>query len=98
MRPRSLRFGREQVAIDAWIDEALAVAGDGELAREVVECQGVLKGYGATYAHGSESFERLMTAARSFAGSADAAPRLAELRLAALADENGEALDAALVS
>jgi indolepyruvate ferredoxin oxidoreductase, beta subunit len=98
MRPRSLRFGREQVAIDGWIEQALAVAGDGDLAREIIECQGVLKGYGATYAHGSESFAKLMTAARSLAGSADAAPRLAELRAAALADENGQALDAALVS
>jgi len=98
MRPRSLRFGREQAAIDAWIEQALAVADDGDLAREIVECQGVLKGYGATYAHGSESFEKLMAAAKSLAGSGGAASRLAELRAAALADEDGHALDAALVS
>jgi indolepyruvate ferredoxin oxidoreductase beta subunit len=98
LRPRSLRFGREQAAIDAWIGQALSVSDDGDLAREIVECQRVLKGYGATYEHGSDSFEKLMTAAGSLAGSADAAPRLAQLREAALADENGKALDAKLVS
>jgi indolepyruvate ferredoxin oxidoreductase beta subunit len=58
----------------------------------------VLKGYGATYAHGSESFEKLIAAARSFAGSADAAARLSALRSAALADEHGHALDAQLAT
>ena len=98
LRPRSLRFGREQKAIDAWIEQALSVADDADLAREIVECQRVLKGYGATYEHGSESFARLMDAARSLAGSADAAGRLAELREAALADEHGTALDAKLTA
>jgi indolepyruvate ferredoxin oxidoreductase beta subunit len=39
-----------------------------------------------------------MTAARSLAGSEDAAARLAELRTAALADEHGTALDAKLAT
>jgi indolepyruvate ferredoxin oxidoreductase, beta subunit len=98
LRPRSLRFGREQAAIDAWIEQALAVADDADLAREIVECQRVLKGYGATYAHGSESFQKLMVAGRSLAGSGDAAARLAGLRSAALDDENGAALDAKLAA
>jgi indolepyruvate ferredoxin oxidoreductase beta subunit len=96
-RPRSLRFGKEQAAIDAWIALALeAAASDAELAREIVECQRVLKGYGATYAHGGESFTKLMDAARGSVGEQDAAPRLAELRAAALADEDGAELDAKL--
>jgi indolepyruvate ferredoxin oxidoreductase, beta subunit len=98
LRPRSLRFGREQAAIEAWIEQALSVAHDADLSREIVECQRVLKGYGATYEHGSESFARLMDAARSLAGSADATERLAELREAALADEQGTALDAKLAA
>ena len=66
LRPRSLRFRREQRAIETWIEQALAAArADAELAREIVECQGVLKGYGATYAHGSESFAKLMAAAQT---------------------------------
>jgi indolepyruvate ferredoxin oxidoreductase, beta subunit len=78
------------------MDQALAVSGDGDFATEIVECQRVLKGYGATYEHGNESFAKLMDAARSLAGSADAAARLRRLRAAALADEHGSALDAAL--
>lgn len=94
LRPRSLRFGREQTAIDAWLDRAVAAAAtDADLAREIVECQGVLKGYGATHRHGQESFGLLMEA---LDGRVDTAAELARLRAAALADEDGGALRAAL--
>ncbi|WP_320669775.1 indolepyruvate oxidoreductase subunit beta family protein [Patulibacter defluvii] len=97
LRPRTLRFEREQQAIDRWMDLALGAAPlDPELAREIVECQGVLKGYGATYEHGSESFAKLMEAAAELTGQAGAAERLAELRAAALADEHGRELEAKL--
>ncbi|MGH2842212.1 MAG: indolepyruvate oxidoreductase subunit beta family protein [Solirubrobacteraceae bacterium] len=98
LRPRSLRFGREQEAIEAWIGKALGVAEDGELAREILECQRVLKGYGLTWEHGSESFHKLMAVAGEMAGSPGAAARLAELRCAALADEGGAALDTELAA
>lgn len=95
LRPRSLRFVREQAAIEAWLEQALNLgAEDPELGCEIVKCEGVLKGYGATYAHGSDSFEKLMTAARALAGTPGAAARLEDLRLAALADEDGAALAA----
>jgi indolepyruvate ferredoxin oxidoreductase beta subunit len=94
LRPRSLRFGREQKAIEKWLGESLAVAGtDPELAREMIECQSVLKGYGATWEHGMESFTTLMDAARTLRGRPDAAQRLAALRSAALADEDGKHLE-----
>ncbi|MCW2997956.1 MAG: putative indolepyruvate oxidoreductase subunit [Solirubrobacterales bacterium] len=97
MRPRSLRFGREQAAIEQWLDLAFELAAaDSELAREIVECQRVLKGYGATYEHGGESFTKLLAAARALAGTPGAAGRLADLRSAALADEDGAALEAKL--
>jgi indolepyruvate ferredoxin oxidoreductase beta subunit len=97
IRPRSLRFTREQEEIDSWLASARALAtNDPALAREVLDCQQVLKGYGATHAHGSESLALLMEAARGLAGSADAAPRLAKLRAAALADEDGAQLRAEL--
>ena len=68
MRPRSLRYGREQEAIDAWLDRIVRVApGDYELACEIAKCAAVLKGYGATHAHGSESFAILMGAADELA-------------------------------
>jgi len=97
LRPRSLRYGREQEAIDAWLDRAVRVgATDPALAREVVECQRVLKGYGATHEHGRKSFTLLMQAVDGFDGAPDDAARLARLRTAALADEDGAALRAAL--
>jgi indolepyruvate ferredoxin oxidoreductase beta subunit len=94
MRPRSLRFGREQKAIERWLGESLDVAAtDAELAREMIECQEVLKGYGSTWEHGSESFASLMDAARSLRGTPGAAERLVALRDAALADEDGTHLE-----
>ncbi|WP_151772311.1 indolepyruvate oxidoreductase subunit beta family protein [Streptomyces abyssomicinicus] len=93
LRPRSLRFVREQEAIDAWLDLALAKAADGpRLAREIIECQRVLKGYGATYAHGDDSFGLLMAAARELPAHDGSARRLEALRAAALADEDGATL------
>ena len=97
VRPRSLRFGREQQAVDGWLDRAVRLgATDPELAREVVECQRVLKGYGATHEHGRESFALLMAAVDGFGDRTDGPAELRRLRAAALADEDGRALRAAL--
>jgi indolepyruvate ferredoxin oxidoreductase beta subunit len=99
LRPRTVRFVREQAEIDAWLDRALAVAPtDQELATEIIKLQHVLKGYGSTYEHGSESFALLMQAAEDLAGSDGAAARLAELHEAALADEDGTKLKAELAA
>ncbi|WP_084796053.1 indolepyruvate oxidoreductase subunit beta family protein [Pseudonocardia asaccharolytica] len=94
LRPRSLRFGREQAAIEQWLD--VAAAAEPDLACEILRCQGVLKGYGATYAHGNDSFAALLRAARALAGTPGAAATLAGLRAAALADEDGATLRARL--
>jgi indolepyruvate ferredoxin oxidoreductase beta subunit len=69
-----------------------SAAQDTELAREIVECQRVLKGYGATYEHGGESFALLVQAAERLRGTGGAAAELARLRDAALADEDGTQL------
>lgn len=93
LRPRSLRFGREHAAIDAWLERVVRTArSDQELACEIVECQRVLKGYGETHEHGRASFATLMEAADRLYGRPDAAATLANLRSAALADEDGLAL------
>jgi indolepyruvate ferredoxin oxidoreductase beta subunit len=93
MRPRSVRFVREQDEIDRWMNRALVVAPtDQALAIEIVKLQHVLKGYGSTYEHGGESFALLMKAADTLEGTPDAGPRLAELHDAALADESGDKL------
>jgi indolepyruvate ferredoxin oxidoreductase beta subunit len=93
LRPRSVRFVREQDEIDRWMNRALVVAPtDQALAVEIVKLQRVLKGYGSTYEHGGESFALLMAAADTLEGTPDAGPRLAELHDAALADESGDKL------
>ena len=99
LRPRSLRFVREQAAIDTWLEFALSrAAGDADLAREIIECQQVLKGYGATWAHGAESFDLLMAAARGLPSGGESAAVLRRLRAAALADEEGAKLRAELAA
>jgi indolepyruvate ferredoxin oxidoreductase beta subunit len=99
LRPRSLRFGREQAAIDGWLDRAVVAAGtDYDLACEIVECQRVLKGYGETHHHGKESFDLLMAAVDGLLRRPDAASVLASLRAAALADEDGARLRSELAA
>ncbi|WP_125100153.1 indolepyruvate oxidoreductase subunit beta family protein [Leucobacter chromiireducens] len=94
MRPRSLRYGREQIAIDAWLDLIVETApANYDLACEIAKSARVLKGYGQTHAHGSESFAKLLAVVPALAGRDDAAGVLARLSKAALADEDGTALE-----
>lgn len=93
LRPRSLRFVEEQRAIEGWLSQVLDTAQDDtDLATEIVLCQQVLKGYGATYAHGNDSFALLTGAARALRGRPDGAATLARLRSAAQSDEDGAEL------
>jgi indolepyruvate ferredoxin oxidoreductase beta subunit len=56
----------------------------------------VLKGYSETYERGRRSFDSLMAAADRLCGKPDAAASLRRLREAALKDEDGCALTAAM--
>lgn len=97
IRPRSLRFGQEQKAIEAWLALIAKTATvDYALACEVARCARVLKGYGQTHEHGSQSFAVLMDCARRLVGTAGAAETLAGLSTAAMADEDGAALTQAV--
>lgn len=99
VRPRSFRFGREQAAIDDWLALVTDLAAsDYTLACELAECPKVMKGYGQTHAHGTQSFKVLMDGADRLRGRDDGAKILAKLRTAALADEDGSALSAASLS
>jgi indolepyruvate ferredoxin oxidoreductase beta subunit len=84
LRRYSLRFAREQVAIDDWLAlvERALVAGDPgaiEAALELAKLPRLLKGYGDTHATGRASFQRLIDAYRS-AGGAGSAKAAAALR------------------
>jgi indolepyruvate ferredoxin oxidoreductase beta subunit len=93
-RRGTLRFAAENARIEAWLtDIRNAAAKDRALALEIVRCQRLVKGYGDTHERGLASYARLRGAWTSRALPADT---LAELRTAALADEHGHALTAAM--
>jgi indolepyruvate ferredoxin oxidoreductase beta subunit len=95
------RFGQEQAAIEAWLGLVIAAkARDLTLAREIAECQRLVRGYGETHRRGCSNFARIMEGvarpALAAAPSPELAMRVAMARDAALADPDGKALDAAL--
>jgi len=100
MRPwrrGSLRFKEEQKNMEAWLARIPALAReDYALALEVAECQQLVKGYGDTHANGSRNFNAIMDALPRLQRMSDAATRVKRLRDAALADDNGRKLEAAL--
>lgn len=99
MRPTTLRFKRVQREVDDWLAlVAEMTRADYALGVEVTKAAHVIKGYGETFEHGMQSFEKLLAVARRMKGRPDAAARLAELRQVALADEGGESLELALAS
>lgn len=96
-RRGTLRFKREHHNINEWfaiVNELAAV--DYDLACEVAECAGLVKGYGDTHVLGSRNFELLMQAIPALRQKDAAAARLRSLREAALADETGKKLSDAL--
>jgi len=96
-RPRSLRFATEQQRMDGWLADIRGQVAIGglALATEIARCQRLVKGYGDTHERGWRKFETLQRLWRLPPPELDAA-RLAALRSAALADEEGSALAAAL--
>lgn len=90
-----LRYQVEQQRIEAWLADVRAALqrGDAALAAEIVRCQRLVKGYGDTHERGLANFERLR---RAWSRRPLPAATLAELRSAALADEQGQVLAAAL--
>lgn len=92
-RRRTLRFAAEQARIEAWLADIRAVAAsDAARAIEIVRCQRLVKGYGDTHERGRRKYDAVQQAWRAGAP----APRIAALRDAALADEDGQALEAEL--
>jgi indolepyruvate ferredoxin oxidoreductase beta subunit len=96
-RRSTLRYAEENTRIQAWLECIIATAKkDPALAIEVAECQRLVKGYSDTHERGVRNYDLLMDALQR-AGEAIAPATLHELREAALADEHGNALRAALV-
>ncbi len=97
LRRKSLRFDREQKKIAGWLAQIPDLARENyDLAAEVAECPRLIKGYGDTHILGSRNFDTLMGALPALRTKPDAAMRLKKLREAALADDSGRTLSAAL--
>jgi indolepyruvate ferredoxin oxidoreductase beta subunit len=97
-RRMGYRYGEEQTAIEHWLDLIRrAAAKDKKLAREVIECARLIKGYGDTHKRGSTNFARIteQLIEPAIEGGLMTAADIAKARAAALADPEGNALDAA---
>ena len=91
-RRSTLRFQREDAAIEAWLKRVRELAAsDYAAAVELVRCQKLIRGYGETHERGARNFG-LIVAALDGASGAGLAARIRRLREAALADEKGAKL------
>jgi indolepyruvate ferredoxin oxidoreductase beta subunit len=96
-RRKSLRFAAERAEIDKWLELVRdAAQRNYRLAVEIAQCPRLIKGYGDTHRRGMKNYESVIAAAAALRGRADAAAIVESLREAALADESGKKLDAAL--
>lgn len=91
LRRRSFKFSCEEKRILAWLD--LVKKHKGEVALEIAKCPRLIKGYGDTHTRSINRFSRIMAFVESNGGDADLASKIRELRTAALADDNGHALN-----
>jgi len=92
-RPQSLRYAVEQAHIEDWLDRAITTArANYDLAVEVIGLQRLVKGYGDTHANGARNFTRIMSVVSGIVGQPGAAQIVADLRDAALKDDDGQAL------
>lgn len=98
-RRASLRHATEMAHLDAWLAAALShAAANPALGVEVLKARRLIKGYSDTHARGLSKFDRVMDGIALVAHRPDAADWARRLVAAALADEEGQALDGALAT
>ncbi len=100
LRRRGSRFADEQTLIERWL--AAVVQGtrtDWRLGHEIALCGRLIKGYGSTNERGKDNLLQVIDHLAALPGAAAGAraDAIAAARAAALADDAGTALDAALV-
>jgi indolepyruvate ferredoxin oxidoreductase beta subunit len=102
LRRHGARYADEQSGIEHWLSAIVSAATvDWQLAHEIALSGRLVKGYGATNERGKANLLHILThlAAPSSAENAGArAQAIRDARNAALADEGGNALDAALAT
>ncbi len=98
LRRKTFRFQEEQQAIEAWLRLIMqAATRSAELAIEIAECAGLIKGYGDTHRRGSGNYQIIVreVAVPAVSGALplrQAIDGIASARAAALLDPEGEAL------
>lgn len=103
-RPHSFRYVEEQAEIERWLSQVRAAVPLGaELAREIAELARLIKGYGDTYKRGLGNYRRISdeVVAPALVGRLtprSAADAVANARVAALADPEGESLSRTLAA
>lgn len=103
-RPRTHRYAEEQAEIERWLQQIRAAAPLGiDLAREIAECARLIKGYGDTHKRGVGNYRRITDQVIAPALAGRMAPRaaadaVANARVAALADPDGETLSRTLAA
>ncbi len=101
-RPHTHRYAEEQAEIERWLTQIRAAAPlSVDLAREIAECARLIKGYGDTHKRGLGNYRRITDEVIAPALAGKLAPRaaadaVANARVAALADPDGETLSRTL--
>jgi indolepyruvate ferredoxin oxidoreductase beta subunit len=103
-RPRTSRYVEEQAEIERWLGQIRDAAPRGlDLAREITESARLIKGYGDTHKRGLGNYRRIAdeVIAPALAGRMTpraAADAVANARVAALADPEGQSLSTTLAA
>lgn len=98
-RRKFLRHRYESAHLNNLLERAREAAQtDSDLATEIFRCQRLIKGYSDTHERGHSRFATVMEALNDLSDRHDASDWIARLRQAALADEEGAALNGALAT
>ncbi|WP_330901826.1 indolepyruvate oxidoreductase subunit beta family protein [Ramlibacter monticola] len=98
LRPRGSRYAIEQAMIGQWLEGVVqGTRRAWELGHEIALCGRLIKGYGSTNERGKENLLHVLEHLARGGVAPEAAQAIRAAREAALADDAGKALDAALV-
>jgi indolepyruvate ferredoxin oxidoreductase beta subunit len=96
-RRRSLRYANEQKFLAEWLNTITSIAATNyALAAEIATTRTLVKGYSDTHERGRTRYDMLMQMMPQIMEMPDPAGTLASLRKAALSDDTGTALNAAI--
>jgi indolepyruvate ferredoxin oxidoreductase, beta subunit len=97
LRPYSLGHAVEAQLIEDWLQHVIMGAATSyAFAEETAQLLTLVRGYGSTLERGRSNYRKILSTLDDLRGRADSAARLATLREAALADEDGAALNRAV--